>query len=432
MVMTSHTSPRISRKGLLLACALGLGGILVTPLWACPDAPKADKPAKMSRAPRAPRAPMAPRPPRAPRATIPDPETTFERFIQGREGEPLEHRMQELERQLQRLHRELQRMLHEPGGRGGTGLGAVMGDNLGRLLSSYGVAIGQSKGHDDGCITNAAVSTGPIVIRKYELDDGKREALTGLMVRSDVPILVRPLDNGIEVHATEGQQCLFEAFVMMIGKGETEQEYKLSEGKLEALTELMVRSDVPIMVSPGERQITVHGSELEQAIFGAFVRMIQPGRRAAGSHVAPGALAYSQAIAGLASQYESLAESQVAGRRGLQAALRALAQQGRNFDRQSDRLREKADRLRDKSDDVRLDADELRDEAEELQGKKRSTAMLRVEALIQKAEQIVQAAESIEQQAEILQQQAEQIEQQAELIEQQIDEMEELADRGER
>ena len=435
MVMTSHTSPGISRKGTLLACVLGLGGILVTPLWACPDAPRSDTSARTVRAPRAPRAPLAPLATMPPLPdAMPGSETTFEQFMQGREGEPLEHRMQELERRLERMHRELERMLHEPRSHGGDGgvLGLVRAESLGRLLTMYGAAVGQSKRHRDSCIKNAAVSTGPIVIRKYELAGGKREALIELMVRDDVPIRVRSLDDGIEVHATEGQQCLFEAFVMMIGTGETEQEYELSEGKLEALTGLMVRSDVPIFVSPGERQITLHGTELEQAVFGAFVRMIQPGDRAAGSRDAPEALAYSEALAGLASQYESQAHAQVAGMRGLQAALRALAQQGRNFDRQSDRLYEKADRLRDKADSVRDDADELRDDADELQGKTRESAMKRAEKLLRKAEEILQAAESIDQQAEMLEQQAQQIEQQAEQIEQQIDELDELADRGAR
>ena len=373
MVMTSHTSPGISRKGTLLACVLGLGGLLVTPLWACPDAP---------RAPHAPHATMPSLP-----DGIPGPDTTFEQFMQGRGGEPLEHRMEELERQLERMHRELERMMDEPHSRGGGGdvLAFARRENLGRLLSAYSVAVGQSKGRDDSCIKNAGAGTGPIVIRKYELPDGKREALTELMVRSDVPIQVRPFDNGIEVHATEGQQCLFEAFVMMIGKGETKQPYTLSEGKLEALTELMVRSDVPIFVSPGERQITLHGTELEHAIFGAFIRMIQSGDRATGSRDAPTALAYGAALAGLASRYESQASSHVQGMRGLKAALRALAQQG------------------EKADDVREDADDLRGEAEEHNGTKRDLAMARAEALLHKVRQLEQQAEQCQQQIDQVQ-----------------------------
>ena len=40
----------------------------------------------------------------------------------------------------------------------------------------------------------------------------------------------------------------------------TEKVYRLPEGKLAALTELMVRSDVPVLVSPGDESITVHGT----------------------------------------------------------------------------------------------------------------------------------------------------------------------------
>ena len=54
------------------------------------------------------------------------------------------------------------------------------------------------------------------VIRTYELPGGKLEALTELMLRADVPVLVRSLDDGIEVHATKAQHRTFWAFVRMI------------------------------------------------------------------------------------------------------------------------------------------------------------------------------------------------------------------------
>jgi len=54
------------------------------------------------------------------------------------------------------------------------------------------------------------------VARTYKLPKGKLKALTGLMVRQDVPILVSPQGDGIEVHATPKQHKIFKAFVNMI------------------------------------------------------------------------------------------------------------------------------------------------------------------------------------------------------------------------
>ncbi|UCG32717.1 MAG: M56 family metallopeptidase [Phycisphaerales bacterium] len=53
--------------------------------------------------------------------------------------------------------------------------------------------------------------------------------------------------------------------------------YSLSSaGKLKDLTQLMARPDVPVLISPGEDAIEVHGTEVEHAIFKAFVDMIDP------------------------------------------------------------------------------------------------------------------------------------------------------------
>jgi hypothetical protein len=55
-----------------------------------------------------------------------------------------------------------------------------------------------------------------VVVRSYELPEGKLKELTELMIRSDVPIGVRPLDGKIEVHATPRQHKIFKAFVELI------------------------------------------------------------------------------------------------------------------------------------------------------------------------------------------------------------------------
>jgi beta-lactamase regulating signal transducer with metallopeptidase domain len=60
-------------------------------------------------------------------------------------------------------------------------------------------------------------------------------------------------------------------------KGETvARQYKLPQGKLEALTALMARQDVPVLISPKEDCIEVYGTPRQHKIFKAFVDLIHP------------------------------------------------------------------------------------------------------------------------------------------------------------
>lgn len=125
---------------------------------------------------------------------------------------------------------------------------------------------------------------GPIVVRAYQLPDGKLEAVTKLMVRPDVPIRVRPLEGRIEVQASERNHAIFKGFVDLISDKKQVRAYRVSPGKLEDLNSLMVRSDVPILVEPGREVIKLHGSSLEQSVFGAFIEMIDPGASVREAH----------------------------------------------------------------------------------------------------------------------------------------------------
>jgi hypothetical protein len=55
-----------------------------------------------------------------------------------------------------------------------------------------------------------------VVPETYLLPEGKREALTQLMIRSDVPIRVRPVEGGLEVHATPPQHEIIRGFIRII------------------------------------------------------------------------------------------------------------------------------------------------------------------------------------------------------------------------
>lgn len=63
---------------------------------------------------------------------------------------------------------------------------------------------------------SAADNDGAIVVRSYKLPKGKLQALTALMIRDDVPIRVRAAGDGIEVHATPRQHEIFSAFLRII------------------------------------------------------------------------------------------------------------------------------------------------------------------------------------------------------------------------
>lgn len=71
-------------------------------------------------------------------------------------------------------------------------------------------------GIDAGSGPGESNEGGEVFARVYALPQGKLEALAQLMSRSDVPILVRRQENALEVHATDRQHRIFAAFVRMI------------------------------------------------------------------------------------------------------------------------------------------------------------------------------------------------------------------------
>ncbi len=471
MVMTAQTSPRLSIRGVALAATLAAGGYLVTPIFACPPSPKEPAATSAARwAPKAPKAPRAPKAPKAPKARViavpglPGDVTTFERFMQDRGGGEsgtmsLEQRIEELQRQIDRLREQLQRLSQarlgltfspRVGPSGGVqispsltlaeaaliqakhieGLSLAYAapviqakpvDALSLAYAAVAVGSGGGEGSLENCLQKAALSRGPVVARSYELDQGKLEALGELMVRNDVPIRVRVSGDSIEVHATEQQHCVFEAFVAMIDGKETVKAYRLPEGKLKALNQLMVRSDVPIFVQPGPEQIKVRGNPLEQAVFGAMVQMINPSSTPARTAVKNLLGTYERAR-----QYEATAAEQVAGLRKLRASLRSLEGQVRLIQRQSDRTAERAVRLQDKGDQLQEQSEELREEAEDLDGRRRDARLKRAESLIVRAQECFQEAEALQIQADELQARSEDLEDAVEELQDRVEELEEL------
>jgi hypothetical protein len=263
------------------------------------------------------------------------------------------------------------------------------------------------------------------VTRAYELSAGKLKALTELMVRGDVPITVQPHEDRIEVHATPAQHLVFGAFCLLIDGDEDERDevYALPEGKLEALTALMARGDVPILIHEGDEDITVQGTDLEQAVFKAFVAMVSPGEQAALAE------AYKRAAVGYldaqARDYETQAAMQMAELRGLQSMLREQQRQMRTLLRQAERRVDRARQCDERADECEHEADMLEDEAEGVDRDARRRALLaRAQELRAKAEAYRRQAEEFQMESENLEDTALQVEDQAAEIEDRIQEFE--------
>jgi hypothetical protein len=278
------------------------------------------------------------------------------------------------------------------------------------------------------------------------LPKGKLEAITKLMVREDVPVFVTPGEDKIEVHGTARQHMIFDAFCAMIRGEEGEKAFEMPEGRLEALTELMIREDVPVLVSPGDGDITVHGNELQHMVFGAFVKMItsEEKPRAATAlgystgvadaptlkHVVEGEVDYTvsmptvKAYADIAKQYEKKAMTQVAELERLHDVLARLEKQYRAQERLYEKIWQRAEEMEEEADRIEEKADEIEASTDELEGEALLAAMEKVNKLMLKAQQIENEARMLEAQAEAAEARADAIEAEAEAVEQRIAELE--------
>ena len=448
MVMTSQLKPRVSARGFALAGAVALMAYVASPLWACPPEEKrASKVRPDARLPSykvlvAPKPPTPPEPPAArSRPAAPAPAegvTTFERFMRDRNPDrddmSLEDRIRELEQEIEMLYRQLQQLPRRSGSgvSGGGGIGyAVPTATLPELapfaaiVAGAGGIVGVPTVDDDNCLRGAATMGGETVVRSYKLNEGKIEALGALMLRSDVPIRVRMTNDQIEVHASPAQHCIFELFCKLIDGEDRVEAHVLPVDKLAALTELMVRSDVPILVEPGREQIKVHGTDVEQAVFDAFCRLIHPTNNAV---TVRSATRSYEIAAGRAQQYEAYATAQVATMQALRSQLRSMESQLRTLERQADRRADRADVLADKADNYADQVDAIFDDAED-RGLVRSHSVLaKAETLRNKANECQRQADACEAEAEALQDRAERIEDIIEQLEDQIEEIEDAAE----
>ncbi len=378
MVMSERVRPGLSLRGMALSVALVAAGWLAAPLWACPPEESSAKATKHKHK----HAHTTPAPEAAPDCedVEADAEAATDTFIQHLTGRfvnraapglvadgprragggstpapgarGLEERMERLERQLENVTKRLEEL-------SSSRFGAFQAVPPVAPVPPVGV----------GATTRALIADqGNRVVRTYKVSKGKLDALYNLMKRDDVPILVRKLDDGIEVHGTETQQAHFRAFIQMIDprddRGSSAAEWEHHQAMA--------------LLGSGEVDAARRLAELEKAA----------------------ALAGKGGLAAVTS---------------VRAA--ALAEQAAHLAEHADHLRAHADELRAKADELRAHADELREEAGEADDQPRA------HELETEAEAVERQAEELEEQAEHVEEQAEEVSEQAESIRSQIEEM---------
>jgi len=140
---------------------------------------------------------------------------------------------------------------------------------------------------------------------------------------------------GVEIVTTDGET--------------TARSYALPEGKLEALTDLMIRDDVPILVSRDNGKITIHATPRQHEIIGAFIQMINPeGHSARSGSTNP--LAAATLYQRSSQQY---AEELKAAAKALEAQKKDSQRQHQQLRRQLERTREQAQKMREQHEAAR-------------------------------------------------------------------------------
>lgn len=201
--------------------------------------------------------------------------------------------------------------------------------------------------------------------------------------------------------------------------------YTLPEGKLEALTELMSRQDVPVLINPQPDHIVVHATSSQHEIFAAFIKLIHPEAQSSDPltsryHDAARALERSvqgYQAAGLAAQLGRL--------ESLRAQLNGLAGQQASLEAQANEMENRAEEMRERADEMRDRAESLREKIEERSDSGQAGTAEFASALLTEAVQMESQADATDQQADELEAQADALEQQADALEDAAEDLEE-------
>ena len=325
MVMTERSRRRPSLIGGAMCALVAAVGMVVMPAVACPDA-------KEKEAPKVKEVHQSSQP--APASD----ESTFDRYMLER-GEAasadamraFEDRMRAMEAELQQAARAMELRAREL--------------HAGAPADPTPPAWPEASAPVDTTWSASPSADEPSTERMtlhYHLPKGKLGPLTGLMSRSDVPILITPSEDKITVHATIPQHRVFYSFCVLINP----------EG-------------VQVTNEEGnDVKFKHHTPEHDAALKGVSASApTAPTPPAVIARVAPRAQAHAQEQAARAKQRSEVAKQQAEVRAQAQAQRRAAEAHRR----EAHKMRERAERARRQSDDDESAADPIDDRIEELQ-----------------------------------------------------------------
>ncbi len=182
-------------------------------------------------------------------------------------------------------------------------------------------------------------------------------------------------------------------------KGETvARAYRLPEGKLEALVELMSRQDVPIYISTQDDTIVVNATPAQHEIFGAFVKMIHPEGAASGQRRMRGsALPQLQALraaeAGKAAGAVEL-RSNLGQLKASRQQLEQLLREREAFERDTERYRESAEQARERAEEMQSAIESLNEQRSNMSRYGDATAEKALQDAMRSLESRARAAEA--------------------------------------
>ncbi len=358
MVMTNSTSPRMSVLGAVMALALAGAGAIVTPVWACP--PGTSEGHKEAKAPKAARAGQAVIV--APRAKARGSGQSggFGKASGGGAAGEIEFFGEAP---------ALEAMKGKP---------RSQSPRAPRFPGEPGSVAGLSMPPTPAAPPAPGAPPSPPVAALAPLR--AVGGLTTVPVPSDVAAAYGVVGPGSSAVATTvpGQDMAIES-----------RSYRVSEGKLDDLYDLMRRNDVPIFVSGGNGEITVQATPSQHEVFGAFVAMIDPetaGRAQGGANTVRG---------------RALVERQRAGE--AQRAAREAARESQRMRAEADRLRTTAARARDEAGRMRNAERQLIEAQRQLEGQAAAAENERAkEALAEAAERLQERREAVQDQSSLI------------------------------
>jgi beta-lactamase regulating signal transducer with metallopeptidase domain/chaperonin cofactor prefoldin len=224
--------------------------------------------------------------------------------------------------------------------------------------------------------------------------------------------------------------------------------YYMPQGKLAALTELMIREDVPVLVSPHDDFIEVHGTPDQHHVFAMFVKMIAPDARVPEEflHVreypARGAdmpersrreiekhereaVMFEQRMVELDNHASTLREEH-----------EIILMQAEEILSHAEDMHLRAEKIEDEAAEIEEQVEELEEVVRSMRGDVRQAAMNLLNELLGRHEAMLHEAEEHARMAGQMEREADQLERRAEMIERKLEaiyaEMEELEERFDR